>query len=240
MSKLFKITFCTLSILLSNITLSETVITRTWSIPEHSIEEAAPQITSDETIVVNSSVDCDNFTIILYDNKLKIYYGHPEIELEELEDIQELLDEIEKKEISPTHFDSTDPIFHRPVVKFDEIYYSNSKNCFINAKKSITIDEESILECPHIVLKSSEIDIQGAFLIDTKTVELQSNKPISLLSSIKFTIKDKANYKLQPFIASFIDFKDNFAVIACLSADKVELRCLPGSFYLDGNTICFK
>lgn len=242
MNKFFKITFCALGMAFSQVALSTIILehrNETWRIHEHSLKEAVPQIISDETVIVNSTTDCDHIMIVLYENKLKIYYSDPE--LAGIQEVQDSFNDIDFNDIdqNASYFfsNTNDPIFHAPIIDFDEIYYSNTEHCFINVEESVNI-ENGIIECPHIELKSREIKIES-FLIGTQTIEFQSNNPLSLLSSIKFTIKNKANFKWQSFIAGSIDFSDNFTVLACLSASKVELQCLPGSFYLDDNAICF-
>ncbi len=206
--------------------------THTLALSEH-CKEAPIQIAADNTIFVNSTPDCDNILIVFYEGKVKAYYGH--IPQEETPKLQDLFDVVDKNDF---HFysDLSDPLFHAPEIKFDGMYYSNPERCFINAEKSIEI-EDSLIETPHVLLKTENLEI-WSFLIGTQTIELQSNNPYSLLSSIKFTLKDKND--LQAIIIADVDFKYNFVALICSSASKVELQCLPESFYLDENAICFK
>lgn len=236
MNKSFKIIFFALSLVFSQVALSQTIESRAYELilPEYAIE-ASFQTSSDKTIFVNNITDCDMAMVVFYEGKIKVYYAYPP--LDTLQEIQEFFDSADKKEAPHIYSDSNDPIFHTSVVNFKDAYYYNKEHCFINAEKSIN-SQDCIIESPHILLKAKDIEIMS-FLIDTETIEFQSNKELSLLSSIKLTLKDKTDVELQPFILGTADFDYNFVFLMCSSVDKIELRCLPESFYINENAICF-
>lgn len=238
MNKFFKITLCALSVVFSQAVLSETIYhsrTHTLTLEENFMKEATLQVNSDEAIVVASTTDCDSIIVVLHQGKLKIYYWHPPLDAR-LE-IQEVFNGMDKKEAPHIFTDSNDPIFQAPEVNVKDFYYFNTKNCLINAEKSIDI-QGNLIESPCIVLKTGYIEITS-FLIGTQSIELQSNNKFSALVSIEFTLKDKTDFEFQPFITGGTDFDYNFVALMCSHVSKVELRFLPGSFYLTENTICF-
>ncbi len=238
MNKLLFITFCILSTTFNqNISPEITHYNRTYTLNlyEDELEEAALQINSDNTVVVNSTNIDNNIMVVFYEGKLKVYYVHPPMET--LIEIQEFFNDFKENDIPQFYSDLTDPIFHTPAIKLNECHYFNTKNCLINAQESIDI-QDSLIESPHILLKSREIEIE--FLLDsTKSIELQSNNNNSALSSIKFILKDDAFFEFQPFITGTVDFDYNFVALMCTHANKVELQFLPGSFYLNENAIHF-
>lgn len=255
MNKFFTITLCSLSLLLNQATLPQITEVNTYrkeihlhpeeintysrtdtlTLHKEFLKEPILRITPEKTIVVNSCSDSDTLLIVFYQGKLKIYHAY--IPLQTLQEIQEEFNAMYACEDIPLYSNSNDPIFDTPNVKLQEAYYSNSEQCFINTEKSIDL-RESIIESPHIVLKTKEIEL-GSFLINTHTVELQSNNQKSLLSSIKFTLKEGTNFEFQPLLMGTVAFESNFAAVSCSYASKVEIQCLPGSFYLEDNAICF-
>ena len=234
MNKLFKVIFCVLSIISSQVTLSGIMERHAFELHVETNLKAKvlPQIIIGNGIVVNSS-DCDNILLFLYEGKLKIYAN---VELEDLIQMQKEFDSIDKyNDPSGIYYDLNDPLFHVPMVDFKEIYYYNAKDCLINVEKSIAL-RDCIIESPYIILKSREIEAES-WLINTQSIEIQSNTSDSLLSSIKFTLKDKADF--QPVIMGIADFDDNFAMLICSSVSKIEVQCLQESFYLNADSIYF-
>lgn len=238
MNKFFKVIFCTLSLICNQLVLPETTHpnrTHTLRLAEDFIKEATLTINSDASIVVDSTPDYDTIVVVLYQGKLKIYYWHPPLGVR-LE-IQEEFDRMDKSEAPYTYSDSENPIFHTPEVNLEDFYYFNAKNCLINAGKSINI-QNNLIESPHIALKTGYIEIMS-FLISTQNIKLQSNNKLSALSSIEYTLKNKTDFKFQPFITGAADFDCNFVALICSHVSKVELHLQSKSFQLADNTICF-
>jgi hypothetical protein len=238
MNRVFKNVLLMLNITCAQALFPEIIETRVYhfEMPEEikSIAiEAAPQIISSNTIIVdNSHYDC--FIIALFEEKLEIY--HMPADLPRFQEFKDIVDTVDKEEF--IHYtNSESPVFYAPKIELKDGYIKSIQDFFINSAKSIMVDD-CLIEVPNIILNTGMIEL-GSFFIGTQTIELQSNNPNSLLSKIKLTFKDKTDFIFPMLIEGDVDFDYNFVALCCVGVSNVEIQCLPGSFYIDGNKICF-
>jgi len=189
--------------------------------------EATPQIVFPDTIIVDNA-HYNDIMMILFKDELKIY--NMTSDFSQLKDTTNI-----GKEQCIDYTISENPIFHIPEINFKSAHLKNKECFFINAEKSVEI-ADCLMEMPKVILKNNIISLYST-LVGVQTFELQSDNPNSLLSKIKLTLKSNTNLAYP--MEGDVDFDYNFMVLYCAGVSKVEIQCLPGSFYLNDRTVCF-